>query len=161
MAIIFIDFDGVLNSTAFFTRNPRAAALYRARELVFDPLAMTAFSNLVRKTRSVVIISSDWRKAYDYDVIARKMQQAGFRYPDLIAGQIPNFGQNSQRGDEIAAWLKSHGIRNEPYAILDDRSDMTTVKKHLILTNPLVGLTSNDVKKAMALLLTERTRVAA
>lgn len=149
-ALVFLDFDGVLNSAQFLAANPPAAKLYNARELVFDPRAMANFNKFLDRNPSAVVISSDWRKAYDYDVIRNIMTSQGFKHGNKIIGQTPNFGKQP-RGREIEAWMTARGLR-KPFVILDDRSDMANVAPKLVLTDPKTGITPRDLTRAESLL---------
>ena len=80
------------------------------------------FNKFLDRNPSAVVISSDWRKAYDYDVIRNIMTSQGFKHGNKIIGQTPNFGKQP-RGREIEAWMTARGLR-KPFVILDDRSDM-------------------------------------
>ena len=150
--ILFLDFDGVFNSTKFFANNPQAARLYSERELVLDPKTIAQFNLFLDRNPTAIVISSDWRKAYDYDVIRKIMNDQGFKHGEKIVDQTPNFGKQT-RGREISAWMSARNVR-KPYVILDDRSDMDEVAGRLVLTDPRIGITPNDFQKAEKILRT-------
>lgn len=148
--VIFLDFDGVLNSAAFLQKNPYAKSAHQRGELVFDPAAMGILNDLCRSTRAAVVISSDWRKRYGHDVLARMLADAGFQHRERVVGQTPDMG-SAPRGFEIYSWL----MLRKPVSrvvILDDRADMEPLEKKLVQTNPVVGLTKGDAVKAAGIL---------
>lgn len=146
-----MDFDGVLNSGIFFAKDPRAASRRERDELVIDPVAMGRLNKLLDRHReALVVISSDWRKRYDYDILAIILHRNGFAHGERVVGQTPNFGERP-RGHEIAAWMKARNVQC-PFVILDDRSDMGSVRTRLVKTDPVHGLTASDVRKASNIL---------
>jgi Swiss Army Knife RNA repair-like protein len=148
---IFLDFDGVLNSGRYLMANEEQRRRHVNRRLVFDPAAMELLNTLVMRHPAEIVISSDWRKAANYDVLAARMTRDGFRYPEKVVGQTPNYGR-APRGQEIHAWLMARNVRGKPFVVLDDRTDMDQVDSHLINTDPLDGLTKADVNKASIVL---------
>lgn len=151
MKLVFLDLDGVLNSTLYLCLNGRAAARREGDELVIDPAAMVRLNRLLnRHDDAGVVISSDWRKRYGYDTLATILHRNGFAHGQRVVGQTPNFGKRP-RGLEILAWMKARNI-GCPYVILDDRNDMVGASRHLVQTDEDYGLTTTDVKRASAVL---------
>ncbi len=155
----FLDFDGVLNSSRYLMANPQELRRHKNQQLVFDPDAMELLNSLVMRLPVEIVISSDWRKACKYDVLARRMEQDGFRYAHKVVGQTPNHGE-TPRGHEIHAWLMKRCERGKPFVVLDDRTDMDGVDSHLVAIDPKVGLTRSDVNKATRILCRGKTRAA-
>jgi hypothetical protein len=56
------------------------------------------------------------------------------------------------RGDEIQEWLDMHAAVDS-FVILDDDADMAHWTSRLVKTNYDVGLTDDDVEKAVKMLL--------
>jgi hypothetical protein len=148
---VFLDFDGVLNSSRYLMANPTMLRLHKDRHLVFDPSAMELLNVLLVRHPAHVVISSDWRKARNYDVLAQRMTRDGFLYPERVIGQTPNFGE-VPRGREIHAWLMSKNERGRPFVVLDDRVDMDGVDSHHVHIDPIIGMTKADVNRASIVL---------
>jgi len=144
MKVIFLDFDGVLNSWAWWARQPphtRDQRLY-----LLDPAAIGLLNQLVVRTGAHVVISSSWRIIAEMKPAAT-LCACGFT--GAIIGQTPHNG--TQRGLEIAEWLEGHSDV-ESFVILDDDSDMAHLAERHIKTSHEVGLTQDDVDRAVFLL---------
>lgn len=115
MKVIFLDIDGVLNSSrtvAAFGRFPYDLAPGLP---YFDLVALGMVRRLCDETGARVVISSTWR--------------IGRNVTDFVPLQLPVVGltpiKRASRGHEIAAWLSDQCPGSvEAYVILDDDSDM-------------------------------------
>lgn len=103
MRVIFLDIDGVLNSSK--TANPRDLPYIVGRRL------LRTFRKLAARTRAKVVLVSDWRHDPAGLFGARYW---GIPYADVV----PDLPRRS-REDEIRAWLKKHSDVNR-YAVIDD-----------------------------------------
>ena len=57
------------------------------------------------------------------------------------------------RGMEVQEWLNTKGKKVSHYVILDDMDNMLPEQQnHFVQTNPTVGITEEDAKKAIAIL---------
>ena len=148
---IFLDFDGVLNSGRYLSAHPEQLRRHKSCRLVFDPAAMELLNTLMLRHPAEIVISSDWRKAANFDVLAERMTRDGFGYRKRIVSQTPDYGR-APRGTEIHAWLMARNVRGKPFVVLDDRTDMDAVDSHLINTDPVHGLTKADVNRASIVL---------
>ena len=148
MKVVFLDFDGVLNSKAFF-KSPRhedseAGAL--------DPEAIARLNRLLAATGAVVVISSSWRHGYTIEQLVVLLACRGFvgtvhdKTRDWISAAC------TQRGDEIADWLRDHP-ECSTYVVLDDGADMDAVRERFIQTDVEgMGLLDEHVDRAIAML---------
>lgn len=144
MKLIFLDFDGVLNSRA---------NLYRG----LDPANVRQLNDLVQRSGAAVVISSTWRHKGLSDCQG-ELLAAGF--VGRIIGCTPDLDRREggvwlgfDRGAEIAAWLADRGVGLvESFVILDDAADMGELLPRLVQTDTNVGLQPADVERALALL---------
>jgi hypothetical protein len=104
--IIFLDIDGVLNSSR--TPNPRKLPY------VVDPALLARFQRLVERSGADVVLTSTWR--YDPAWLF-SAQHWGIQFVDVVP-DLP--GQ--PRRDEIMAWLDGHGEVTR-FAVIDDDDD--------------------------------------
>lgn len=149
MKVIFLDFDGVLNSVEWWRR--RGADGMRS----LDPAAVGLVNQLVVRTDAKVVISSTWR-LFPKDVAVNTLKENGF--VGEIIGQTPDGAMMKgaiygavQRGHEIQAWLATCP-KVSSFVILDDDSDMAHLSDRLVLTSHAVGLTQANVDSAVLLL---------
>jgi hypothetical protein len=155
--ILFLDFDGVLNSVAFAQRTTFTGW----PDGHIDPEAIKHLNRLVAETSAKIVISSSWRKMLNDEELAGVLSRAGCvgevvgKTPDFY--QVPIWNRSSPinrrfvRGDEIQAWLDDHP-EVETFAILDDDDDMAHLSNWLVQTSHETGLQAEHVERALTLL---------
>ncbi len=149
-AVIFLDFDGVMN-TERFQRQLAAEGRAGADEWgpLFDPQASAALRRIVEATDARIVISSSWR--FNFRVGSLRMMWEVRCMPGEIDGVLPCDIACISRGEEIDQWLAAHGPA--PYVIIDDLDDFTAGQHvRLVEVNPSTGLTPADAQKALSLL---------
>jgi hypothetical protein len=150
--LVFLDIDGVLDT-------------YKSHYML-DPVLMDRLGNILGRTGAWIVISSSWRCGNvpetiefmtDYD--NPRVGSNPFPFTDRIVGITPilysviddDIDRPATRGEEINAYLKAHLCDN--YVILDDCDEMLGDQRpHLVLVNDEIGLTDNDVEKAVSIL---------
>lgn len=153
MRVLFLDFDGVLNSYPWRIALEGAG---RGAE-VFSSLSaehVARLNRLLAATDAVVVVSSTWRLHFDLDGLRGVLGRAGFVgevvdvTPQLPA---PRMWQPAPRGREIQHWLDAHpGV--DSFAIVDDDADMAHLEHRLVRTSDMEGLTDADADRLIALL---------
>lgn len=158
MRVLFLDFDGVLNSDPFLRAESKRA---RRREkgkrkandprTAIDPAAVAMVNTILERTGAKVVISSSWRVPYSLDEIRGFLYARGF--DGVVIDATPVIA-GVPRGEEIAFWLHARGERMgvETFAILDDCTDMGRVQDRLIQTTWERGLEPEHVERAIAML---------
>ena len=150
-SVIFLDFDGVLNSREFAKR-----ATPEELELNLDRCAVAQLNDLVKRASAVVVLSTAWRVGTPVSTLRKYLVQAGFRYSNKVIGKTPDFF-DEPRGEEIAWWRSQFPQYGRlPFVILDDLEDMAHLKPYLVRTDPKVGLIKEDVELAIQLLRAQR-----
>ena len=164
--VLFLDFDGVLNSTKWFleSRKGRMASLTSEQHQaeMIDPASVAELNHILAETGCEVVISSTWRRGNTMGallrlLVARGMDKAHWDkfigYTPVLDGQAPSgLFTAVQRGYEIQAWLDRHPEMIERIAILDDDGDMAHLKHRLVLTNGNEGLTREKADEVVAML---------
>lgn len=125
MSILFLDIDGVLNSTPK-DRDPKA---WFKREADFEPDLVARLNRVLKATRCDVVISSSWR----YLVRNVMMTPAGFErllnshgvrlHGTLLGVTGPDVtGEDDERGRQIHEWRQDRFSESYQtnYAIVDD-----------------------------------------
>jgi hypothetical protein len=148
--VLFLDFDGVLNSDRFAAEGPatpEGEGWWGPSAL--DPRALELLRRLVETARCEVVISSTWRLNHTRAELAALL---GVEVLDVTPRlhRTPD-GVPRTRGDEIRAWLESHPEVEGWVAVDDDPVDVTSC----VRTDPAVGLTEADVEALLAKLRPE------
>ena len=150
MKVIFLDVDGVLNNQHTRTRTGEGWCFV-------DDFLVARVRKIVDATGAVIVLSSTWRDEWN-------IEDESLNGPDFneLRAKFNEFGMDffsrtgawkmRGRGWEIMDWLERHEAI-ESFVILDDWNDMGPVRDHLILTNPSLGLTEEDVQEAIKILL--------
>lgn len=110
MLLIFLDFDGVLNSVPFMERlqeRLQAEGKPLATRYTIDPVAVELLNGLIEETGAKVVVSSSWRKLFDVPELQAILVEQGFRgnivdvTPDLSREPVTRSNQKHERGHEI------------------------------------------------------------
>lgn len=150
--IIFLDFDGVLNSMTTRGRNPRGW-----NEL--DREMVERVNRIIDRTGAKVVVSSSWRLFERRDEngnpadpqkrLTRILQANGFRGEVIgVTPYLPQPAGDHPRGIEIQAWL-DEAKHSGPFVILDDDSDMLHLLPKLVQTRDSEGLQDTHVELAV------------
>lgn len=139
MRVIFLDVDGVLNSS----RDRFSTEL--VSEYHFDFL-----KELVDATNAKIVLSSSWRIGFnamrqpEQNLLA-KLESRGLDIYDFTPVMT------GTRGDEIREWLATNPV--DSFVILDDEADMEEFREtNLVQTDMNVGLQESDIPKAIKIL---------
>ena len=158
---LFLDLDGVLN-TGQYSNYLEENNLQQFDEdgAIFDPSAVKNLQYIIEKTHAEIILTSTWR----YDGLDRMIQLWKNRnLPSVLAGITPDLFPRGERrpkglrGLEIYDWLNygrgfDFGVFYT-YAIVDDEDDFLEQQlEHLVLTDPMKGITREVANKVISIL---------
>ena len=159
MNYLFLDIDGVLN-TGQYSNYLVENGLYEtdADGYLFDPEAVKNLQYIIEETDAKIIITSTWRLDGDMQALWNNRDLAG----DVI-GVTPTIQKEKaigkikiwygHRGMEIEEWLSSNATAPYKYAILDDEDNyLPSQSDHLVLTDPMTGITKDVADKVISLL---------
>lgn len=107
-AVIFLDFDGVLNTEASLQEG-----------INIDPRHVTRVAALARQYDSEVVVTSAWRHVWTLAQIDAVLSATGLA--GVMIDATPTIS-GAIRGEEIAAWLDCVP-GDTHYVILDDDAD--------------------------------------
>jgi len=174
--LIFLDFDGVLNSRAFLMANDygeRSNELdsmlddFRVARNVqidaidvkqIDPSKVALLNQIVKETGAKIVVSSSWRIGKSIEHLQAILDFHGF--VGEVIGKTCSFNNADKvRGDEIYDWLfdyfhappTSEFVR-EQFVIIDDDSDMGDFEDRLVHTSFAKGLQPEHVAQAISML---------
>lgn len=161
--IIFLDIDGVLATPDYLKDGCWA----------LNPEKQKLLGEILSWTEAKIVLSSSWRKHTLEDTKAY-MKKEGFLFTDEIIGVTirayhyieKGIHLSIPRGVEIKQWIDTNIHSNNGkdwsrkklrvdynYLILDDDNDMLLEhKNNFIRTDGMIGLTSEDVVKSVAIL---------
>lgn len=165
--IIFLDFDGVLNTEKYQTElRGRRRSTVDTYGPKFDPEAVLNLQKILHEVPDAkIVIESSWKLEglqWIKDMwVSRELPGSIYDItPDYLYGPvninletIDDFRMLVGKGNEIRQWL----FENEPtgcnYVILDDVPDfLPEQEEHVILTNPTTGLTDQNAAEAIRIL---------
>lgn len=154
MKVVFLDFDGVLNSAEFFRRDPGPFDR-------LDPLAVARLNTIVRRSGAKVIISSSWRLQRPVEKLSYLLSQLGFL--GEIAGYTPDLSSSVRIADgcsvrclEIRSWLERSAEPVTRFVVLDD-AELDELAPRLVKTTFGRGLQDEHVDEALDLLSASST----
>ncbi len=145
MKVIFLDIDGVLNTSEDISEGVH-----------LNPKFVKRVNRLIefgRKSGPVTVcISSSWRVIYSLDDIVKMLRATGMR-AIVNWSETPIINSNDRRrGDEIEQWLESNKGRLQGYVILDDDSDFLDYQKSFhIKTEWTEGFTEAKLEEAITI----------
>ena len=139
MKVIFLDFDGVLNTPKGYWNKDNIKQLNRICDL----------------TGAIVVVSSSWKMSHGVDALRELLINAGFT--GLLFGTTPDLRKQTKsglwlgvdRGVEILAWIKQYAPIK--YIAIDDIND-PWMEDFLIKTDSSIGLTEELANKAISIL---------
>lgn len=142
MKILFLDIDGVLNSTrtcVAFGGYPMELEQIGA----FDQVAIRLLQRLCDSAGVQIVLSSAWRNSV---TVADAAAAFGLPIIDKTGNEL------GPRGVQIQAWLDRHPESVERFAIIDDDDDMLgDHAPHFVRTNGHEGMTFEDFRKLCGL----------
>lgn len=141
MRVIFLDFDGVLNSEASLRMEIRKKAKEKNDVRINETLCHLSCSNFQFILESVsdvkVVIISTWRLLFPIDWLKNRLSFYGIDSSRVI-GVTPSV-VSGYRGQEIKQWLDAHPDVTD-FVIVDDASDMEPYTDNLVQTSWKTGL---------------------
>jgi hypothetical protein len=163
MRIVFLDFDGVLNSHEYMRRLGTLGEPVDVAGL--DPEAVARLNRLVSEGCAEVVISSSWRHGRTLDELRAILTAAGFtgevvgKTPDCAHKPEGGLWHGAMRGNEVQTWLDLaplYDVWVAQFVIVDDDSDMAHLADRHVKTRFDTGLTDADVDRAVKMLGEER-----
>ena len=149
MKVIFLDFDGVLNSSKYLLR-------CEACGVAIDPSRMVLLKQIVDAANTKIVLSTSWREHWsndltDCDSTGVLINSIFSTYGLQIFDKTPEL--HERRETEIKSWLDIHP-EVKSFVVLDDSLlSADYLNGHFIKTsNYFDGLDETDVQKAIDIL---------
>jgi hypothetical protein len=163
MKLIFLDFDGVLNSYVYmdspeYLEETKGMidweVIQKAHHTHLDPKSIAILNQLVAETGAVVIISSTWRLRYSLAEMNLMLENRGATFrASGVTKALRMYG--SKRGDEIQDYLDNCLDEPEAFVIIDDINFFDACPNllpHFVHVQDMYGIRSMDVGKAIKIL---------
>jgi HAD domain in Swiss Army Knife RNA repair proteins len=155
MKILFLDFDGVLNSTEFCRRVSQPGIIG------LDRLAILKVNEIIRRTDCKIVVSSVHRYGKTVPELQRRLSRLGLVSKTII-DKTPEPRDGRERGLEIQEWLDfgrwayAARVKISPeiksFVILDDDQDMAHLRHRLVQTSFEFGLEDHHVESCVEML---------
>ena len=165
--IIFLDFDGVLN-TQYYQEQLQSHSKKWQDEYgaFFDPNAVKQLKRIIDATGADIVVESSW-KYLGLDAMkelweVRKLpgRVIGITSSSVSDEYLSNVDLDNLdasmlhcKGLEISSWLSEKGQSNTRYVIIDDEYVvLESQSSNFILTNPYEGITEEQANKIISIL---------
>lgn len=146
--ILFLDIDGVLNSTqsCMYYHTKFGGNGYRMDSL--DPIAISNLNYIIQNVPDFkIVISSTWRIGKTVEELKEILKKNGLNVSNII-DKTPQVHMSRYRGHEIGRWLEEND-GNYDIIILDDDKDMGDYLDKLIQTDHRIGFSWIEVEKIL------------
>jgi hypothetical protein len=176
--ILFLDFDGVINSTRSILRAEKTTPTWPERDFALelgkqyyvgypedllvldlrgiDPICVGYLNQIIEASKASVVVSSSWRFCHNIVGMQKLLEYHGFKGQLIDITPVNVKAPQKLRGYEIQAWLDLHP-EVENMAILDDDTDMAHLSQYLVRTDLAVGLTEENARQAISILVPVRS----
>lgn len=154
MKCLFLDIDGVLNSTEDWIEAKILTHPFNHGVNMLNRAKLAMLVHIVKETGAKLVLSSTWRLHYSNEEMLDMFCERGCHQitEDILIDQTPPPKLSGIRGDDIASWLAQHPEVTQ-YVILDDNSDFYQHQKlYHVKTDTYVGLTFYQMKECIRLL---------
>lgn len=154
MKVIFLDFDGVLNSAKYD----------RERDMTIntniDESRLPLLKQIIDATQAKIVLSTSWRSHWnkninDCDDVGLWINTVFKKYGLEIYGKTPQLHMGAGRKAEVLSWLEFPPETVESFVILDDYAlGWEELGERLVKTSPYIGLglEAEHVEKAIKIL---------
>lgn len=149
MKVIFLDYDGVVNSLIFPDGSDNPTFNYPSDGKVNNHQAVQWLNKLCKHTGAKIVVTSTWRM-FGHDIAESCLRNGGLKDNIEIVGYTPVL--HVHRGQEIHQWIDNCGYNIDEFVILDDDSDMDDLMDHLVKCDAVLGFTYYEYEKAMKIL---------
>lgn len=163
MKIIFLDFDGVLNTDDFINKvlieQHQNDCRDVAPHLLIIPNKIEILNEIIAKTNTNIVVSSTWRKLHDLNVLRNIFKRLNCIGEIIDVTPIIKADPNDlwprwiRRGDEIDKWFKDHIKEIESFVIVDDIDDFYEDQRiRFVQTDCNEGLVEKHIEQIIEIL---------
>ena len=150
MKVLFLDFDGVLNSHRWWSERTNHGT---SEEHEFDPKPCNMLKQMLEADSELhIVVSSSWRVGRSLDQLRDLL--SAYVEPSRLIGKTDEWMGKYERGFEIQKWLDENrsAFNVTSFAIVDDDSDMVHLSPRHVKTSFGIGMQQEHVDKLTELL---------
>jgi hypothetical protein len=163
MKVIFLDIDGVLNSTTdFMEKDYVEDHPYNHGAEVISPGKLALLEEILKQTDAKIVVSSTWRELFSIKELYDMFVERGFTFPRTVfVGRTESSGFSLSgdrelygRTHRISEWLEKRDDI-EAYVIIDDMEQHLFNEEHhehFVQTDFHNGLNYYSMKRAIDIL---------
>ena len=146
MKIIFLDYDGVVNTLIFEQGEDRPRHYHPQDGKVNNYQAICWLNKLCKETKAKIVVTSTWRRQSNY---RECLYNGGLDKSIDVIGRTSILDEYS-RADEIYEWLNRHRSLNiENFVIIDDETAVSPMFEiNLVKCDPAWGFGINEYSEA-------------
>ena len=148
MNVIFLDFDGVVN-TPYVYQDEQGQEKYKLNMPIHgrvnNQAALKVISKFCKMYNYKIVVSSSWRIDAVIDC-SEILYGSGLEKEVEVIGRTPHI-PCVDRGDEISKYLEDNPEINN-YIIFDDDCDLGNHVKKLVICDPDIGFSLNEFSQA-------------
>lgn len=147
MKVLFLDFDGVLNSYKYLKQSG-------GEDVSLDPVRLALLKGIIDQTGAFIVLTTSCREHWDKndalcDETGHLINKIFGDYGLKIFDKTPYLGRF--REQEIEAWLNNNNV--EGFVALDDAVlEAEFLAGHFVKTSIYKGLEEEDAEKAISML---------
>ena len=165
--IIFLDFDGVLNTEHYQNYLYHEGKAWQDEHgAFFDPEAVEQLHRIIDITHADIVVESSW-KYLGLEAMQEMWEVRNMpgRLIDITPSTVSDSwllnanldeldsAMGHCKGMEIASWLSDHADKDTRYVIIDDEYVIFDSQlPHFLLTNPYDGITEDVANRAISIL---------
>jgi hypothetical protein len=164
MKVLFLDFDGVINTATDFSpgSKPEQPDRWGHDLSLIRPELVARVDEVCRRTGAKVVFSTSWRYGNTPDYLHKLLVTRGLTaghagqtpVPQEIAGPgVEGLYRVECRGDEVQGYLDRHP-EVEAFAIVDDMGEdaFSGLLDHFVQTSIATGITQDHVERLVIIL---------
>jgi hypothetical protein len=150
-AVVFLDFDGVLNR---YGSSP--ANIPGANHMGLEPELVQRMAAFVEREHAAVVISSSWRQLYALSALQQFLTLfGGGAIAARMHGMTPTLPGAHVRNEEVELFRKVYCLLDVPYVIIDDAEKHRFPRDRFVRTLAHIGFTEGDAASASAVLASQ------
>lgn len=159
--ILFLDFDGVLNSYEEGSYMTNSHETYGPSKTICEKVKKFCEKNNVK-----IIISSNWRRfeldgwyRFTHGKVQNPLPKVYEILGDYIIGTLPPI-RYVTKAEALILWIEENDFKSDKWIIIDDdpRENLGNthdygIKDHYVQTNPEFGITDEIIEKLEKILI--------